>query len=185
MAGSGIPVLAQDRLQAGEWFGEFITHEEEVFKTKYKVRYDEATDKIRITMINLSLSRSKLKDKLTDIKIEDDRLSFKIERKFETKDCRLKADDSGYKGRCTSDAGAADEFSTISMYPMSAAEADGDGNAESGKSEVDKNGKPGKNKKQKNADVDVREVKASSSGNDIKGKNKDKDKDGKKGKNPD
>lgn len=166
MAGSVTAVVAGDRLAAGDWFGEFVTHEEEVYQTKYKVRYDEDTDELSITMINLSLSPSKLRDKLDDIEIGDDRISFKIRRKFETKDCRLKSDKNGYRGRCTSDAGEADEFSTISMYPKSAAAKsvsekvkakDGDAPVGGGKARD-------KNRKDKKIEVETREVKAGGRG---------------------
>lgn len=179
-AGLGTPVYAQQKLAAGDWFGEFITHEEDLFKIKYKVRYDQTKDELSITMINLDLPRSKFKDELTDIRIEDGWISFKIERKFETKDCRLKTDNNGYRGSCTSDAGNADEFSTISMYPKSADGSASGGKLDSENSEAQtrngKSGKPDKNNKPKKAEVDVEEVKASSSGDKNKSKNKNKNK---------
>lgn len=179
MAAIGTPVSARDRLAAGDWFGQFITHDEEVYKTKYKIRYDKDTDELSITMINLSLSPSKFRDELADIRLEGERLSFRIMRKFETKDCRLESDNNGYRGRCTSDAGEADEYSTICMYPESStAEAvceelgSGDGDLQVGGGEFEQQGtdkKDKKDKKGKKIEIETREVKTTDRGK----KNKD------------
>lgn len=147
-------VSAGEKLPTGKWSGEFVTHDEVLYSMEYRVSYEGDSNRIGIKMINLKLGASKFTDILSEIEVDDKRLSFKIKRKFETKDCKLELDNGVYRGRCTSDAGKEGEFSTITMVPPSAAEdiEHGEKNEDNDPGKKDKNKKNKKTKKKDNSE---------------------------------
>lgn len=113
-------IAAKEKLRTGAWKGTFITYDGRLYKIKYIVSYGDETKKapLKIEMINLDLEpASEFTDKLSDIKISDKQLQFKILKEYETKKCTLDKENGSYSGTCWSTAGPTEETSKITMVP--------------------------------------------------------------------
>jgi hypothetical protein len=108
---------AQEKLRAGTWKGTFLTHDERLYKIKYIVSYDDKAS-VKIKMINLDLEpESEFTYELSDIKIKNKQLQFKIPKEYETKECTLEKENGSYSGTCISTASTTEETSEITMVP--------------------------------------------------------------------
>lgn len=104
--------------EKGEWQGKLVPYDStELEKIVYQVGRSADTDKLTIKMINMTLEpRSEFTYELYDIEIVDNNLKFKIPKEFEIEDCLLEyVDDNTYSGTCTSNAGAVNELSILTM----------------------------------------------------------------------
>jgi hypothetical protein len=113
-------IAAEEKLRTGEWKGAFITYDGMLYKIKYIVSYGDETKKapVKIKMINLDLEPlSEFTYNLSDIKISDKQLQFKIPMEYETKECTLDKENGSYSGTCRSTTGTTKETSKINMVP--------------------------------------------------------------------
>ena len=113
-------IAAEEKLRTGTWKGTFMTYDGMLYKIKYIVSYSNKNKKapVEIKMINLDLEpSSEFTYKLSDIKISDKQLQFRIPMEYETKECTLDKENGSYSGVCGSTAGTTDETSEITMVP--------------------------------------------------------------------
>ena len=111
---------AEENLKAGIWKGAYFTHDGSRYKIEYIVSCgDDKKSSLKIKMINRELEpESEFTYELSDIVINENTLTFKIPKKFETKECTLeKNENGGYEGECRSIAGSNEEISGITMLP--------------------------------------------------------------------
>ena len=109
---------AEEKLKAGTWEGTYFTHDGSRYKIEYIVSSgDDMKSSLKIKMINRDLEpESKFTYELSDIVINENTLTFKIPKKFETKECTLQKNEIGdYEGECRSIAGSNEEVSEITM----------------------------------------------------------------------
>jgi len=113
---SGNDLFAEEKLKAGKWKGTYIIHDGRKYKIECIVSYvdDPDNEKLQIKMINIDLDLTYI---LTDIKLSEEGLAFKIPKEFETKECILKKKEGSYTGNCISDMSTEDEPSEITMKP--------------------------------------------------------------------
>lgn len=112
--------VAEEKLKPGTWEGTYFTH----YGSRYKIEYivscgDDNTSSLKIKMINRDLEpESEFTYELSSIVINENTLTFKIPKKFETEECTLqKNENGGYEGECRSKAGTNEIVCEITMVP--------------------------------------------------------------------
>lgn len=114
-------VMADD-LKEGEWQGALTNSLGKRYKIKYNIHYNNKDDlkELKIEMIYLDLEpMPDYTYQLTDIKLNNEKLSFNIPREYDSRICTLtKQDDNNYAGMCQSNKAVANEISHISMDPL-------------------------------------------------------------------
>ena len=110
-----------DELKEGTWTGAIRSAQGDHYRVKYNVTYENISDQrnLEIKMIYLDLEPTpEYTYQLTDIKLKDGQLSFKIPEKFEIKQCSLnKQKDNTISGKCQSEKVEEGQTSQIAMVP--------------------------------------------------------------------
>jgi hypothetical protein len=113
--------VVADELKEGTWTGAVLPARGDRYRVKYDVSYENISDqkKLHIKMIYLDLEPApEYTYDLTDIKLTNGQLSFKIPEKFEIMQCTLdKQNDNSFSGKCQSDTAEDGQTSQIAMVP--------------------------------------------------------------------
>ena len=121
-------VHSQESLIASDWQGVIVTTENVHHEVAYKAEYLKNDDGFyRLKLILRYVNETPVSNytyELKNVSVNEEALTFAIEKENELIKCELNYDNGGYSGKCLSSISAQGKKSSITMKPLQAASID-------------------------------------------------------------